>query len=59
IIIFNLDKSINENNFIQALTDKNILISSMGSGKLRMVTHLGVSFDMVEKTIQVIQNLKL
>lgn len=59
IIIFNLDKSINENDFIQALKDKNILISSMGSGKLRMVTHLGVSFDMVEKTIQVLQNLKL
>lgn len=59
IIIFNLDKSLNENNFMQALKDKNILISSMGSGKLRIVTHLAVSFDMVEKTIQVIENLKL
>ena len=59
IIIFNLENLVDENNFIQALKDKNILISSMGSGKLRMVTHLGVSFDMVEKTIQVLQNLKL
>lgn len=59
IIIFNLDKSVDENCFIQALKDKNILISSMGSGKLRMVTHLDVTFDMVEKTIQVIENIKL
>lgn len=59
IIIFNLEKSVSENTFIKALKDKNILISSMGSGKLRMVTHLAVTFDMVEKTIQVIDNLKL
>lgn len=59
IIIFNLDKLVNENDFMQALKDKNILISSMGSGKLRIVTHLAVTFDMVEKTIQVIENLKL
>ncbi|WP_299554925.1 GntG family PLP-dependent aldolase [Seonamhaeicola sp.] len=40
IVIFELNNDINENVFVQKLADKNIHIISMGSNKLRMVTHL-------------------
>lgn len=40
ILIFKLQKDIEESKFLNLLKQKNILISSMGQGKLRMVTHL-------------------
>ena len=40
ILIFQLKKHIDEPKFMHLLKQKNILISSMGQGKLRMVTHL-------------------
>lgn len=40
ILIFTLKSNYSEKNFIEKLKQKNISISSMGHGKLRMVTHL-------------------
>lgn len=40
ILIFSVRKGLNENMLIAALKEKNIHISSMGHGKLRIVTHL-------------------
>ena len=48
IVVFELEKHIDTNNFIENLKNKNILISDMGSGKLRMVTHMDYSNEMHE-----------
>ena len=40
ILIFSLKEGLDENVFIEKLKERNIHISSMGHGKLRIVTHL-------------------
>jgi len=40
ILIFYIKPSLNEKVFLEKLKEKNILISAMGQGKLRIVTHL-------------------
>ena len=40
ILIFSLAKNYSDKLFIEKLKQKNILISSMGNNKLRIVTHL-------------------
>jgi len=40
ILIFSVQPHINENNLMERLKQRNIFISSMGHGKLRIVTHL-------------------
>ena len=59
IIIFELNKDINEKNFIKALNDKNIHIIGMGSGKLRIVTHLDYTNEMHDYFLSELKNLKL
>ena len=39
IVIFYLEDGISEESFIKTLEEKNIRISAMGQGKLRVVTH--------------------
>lgn len=51
IVIFELNSAINENEFLKQLADNDIHIISMGSGKLRMVTHLDYTSAMHEKLI--------
>ena len=46
IVIFELEKHVDSNYFIENLKSKNILISDMGSGKLRIVTHMDYSEKM-------------
>jgi threonine aldolase len=48
IVIFELNKDINEKSFIQKLRDKNIYIIGMGTNKLRIVTHLDYTDAMHE-----------
>jgi threonine aldolase len=55
IVIFELNIDINEKVFVQKLADKNILIISMGSNKLRMVTHLDYTDAMHEKLLNLLQ----
>jgi len=40
ILIFSLNKMYSEKTFIEILKNKNIHLSNLGSGKLRIVTHL-------------------
>lgn len=56
IIIFELDDSISETQFLQKLETENILIIGMGGGKLRMVTHLDYTDDMHNKTLEFLNN---
>ncbi len=58
IVIFYLADSLSEENFINDLQKKNILISNMGHGKLRVVTHLDYTEDMHEHFLEVLQNYK-
>ena len=57
IVIFNLTDGINEDKFIKDLKEKNVLITSMGSGKLRMVTHLDFTDAMLERLLEILDNL--
>jgi len=58
IIIFNLVPEVAETDFIKALENRGILISAMGGGKLRMVTHLNISKEMVDTVVHTISVLK-
>ncbi|SDW73408.1 L-threonine aldolase [Lutibacter oricola] len=57
IVIFNVIDSINEQDFISRMNDAGIQIISMGSGKLRMVTHLNFTEEMLERVVLTIKNI--
>lgn len=59
IIIFELMDKKNETKFLKLLSDKSIRLSSMGSGKLRIVTHLDYTDDMHDLFLNELQALKL
>jgi len=58
IIIFELQKGINESAFVQKLDDNGIKIIGMGSGKLRIVTHLDYTNVMHDKFLSVLRKLE-
>lgn len=58
IIIFYTADHIDDSNFVNELASKNILITGMGQGKLRMVTHLDFNDEMLEILISEIQNFR-
>lgn len=57
ILIFGLQPSIDEKLFMEKLKQKGILISSMGHGKLRIVTHLDYKEVMHEYVMEVFTKL--
>lgn len=57
IIIFYLNDDCHSSEFIQKLEENNILISNMGDGKLRMVTHLDISTQMIEKICKTLKTI--
>jgi len=59
IVIFNLTDDVDDEKFINSLKEKEVLITSMGSGKLRMVTHLDFTDVMLERLIKILNNIKL
>lgn len=59
IVIFYVADGVDENKFVSALAEKNILLISMGEGKLRMVTHLDFTDEMLQKTVEEIEGLEL
>lgn len=59
IVIFYLKESISEFQLMQSLAKEGIQISSMGQGKLRIVTHLDYTAPMHEKVLATLPNLKL
>ena len=58
IIIFELNDSISEKDFLITLTENNIHIIGMGSNKLRMVTHLDYTDDMHDSHLKILKSLK-
>ncbi len=59
IIIFELNTDVDENIFLNKLKEKNILIIGMGSGKLRMVTHLDYTNEMHDYLMNELTHLKV
>ena len=58
IIIFELENKADEPKFLKTLADKNIRLSGMGNGKLRIVTHLDYTNDMHEYFLNELKGLK-
>ncbi|KVV14857.1 low specificity L-threonine aldolase [Flavobacterium sp. TAB 87] len=59
ILIFSLQKYCNEKEVIEKLKQKNISISSMGQGRLRIVTHLDYRAVMHTYVLDTIQKLEI
>ncbi|TGV01592.1 threonine aldolase family protein [Flavivirga rizhaonensis] len=57
IVIFELNTDVNEDTFVQKLADKGIHIISMGSNKLRMVTHLDYTSTMHDKLLSTLRKV--
>lgn len=57
ILIFSIDPRIGENRFLEILKQKNIHISSMGHGKLRIVTHLDYREVMHSYVVEAFQKM--
>ncbi|MCL4127696.1 UNVERIFIED_CONTAM: hypothetical protein GTU68_013290 [Idotea baltica] len=57
IVIFELNTGVSEADFIKKLANKNIHIISMGSNKLRMVTHLDYTNTMHDTVLQTLKGL--
>lgn len=57
IIIFQLAEGRDEAEFMEELKKNNIHIISMGEGKLRMVTHLNFTDAMLNKVLEVLNDL--
>jgi threonine aldolase len=57
ILIFSLRKGLNENLLIDKLKERNIHISSLGPGKLRIVTHLDYREVMHSYVLETLQRL--
>ena len=58
IIIFELENKADESKFLKTLADKNIRLSGMGNGKLRIVTHLDYTNEMHEYFLNELKGLK-
>lgn len=58
IIIFELVDKKDDTKFLKLLADQNIRLSSMGGGKLRIVTHMDYTNEMHEMFLTVLQNWK-
>jgi len=56
IVIFELESHVDDNEFVQQLASKNIHIISMGSNKLRMVTHLDYTDAMHDKLLEILND---
>jgi threonine aldolase len=57
IIIFNVIDEIDENDFIDRLNKAGISLISMGQGKLRMVTHIDFTEEMLEMVVNTIEHI--
>ena len=56
IIIFYVDEKIGAEFFINKMKEKNILLTPMGDGKLRIVTHLDYTDEMHEILLKELKN---
>lgn len=56
IIIFYVDEKVGDMNFINKMKEKNILLTPMGDGKIRIVTHHDFTDVMLEKLLLELKN---
>jgi threonine aldolase len=56
IVIFYLAEDVSESKFLKDLADKNVKISGMGQGKLRIVTHLDYTEAMHGEFLHLLKN---
>ncbi|MFQ3305455.1 MAG: threonine aldolase [Polaribacter sp.] len=56
IVIFYVDEKISADNFIQKMKDKNILLTPMGEGRIRIVTHLDYTNEMHKVLLKELQD---
>ena len=59
ILIFQLEKSFNTDDFLNKMSKQNVKLISMGDNKLRLVTHKNYTNQMHKKFLDIICNLKL
>ncbi|MGB3342454.1 MAG: GntG family PLP-dependent aldolase [Aequorivita sp.] len=59
IVIFYLSEGVDETIFMGALLKKNIKISTMGQGKLRIVTHLDYTKEMHQAFLEILKTLEI
>ena len=59
ILIFGLQANVDEKIFVERIKQKGIAISSMGQGKLRIVTHLDYKEVMHEYVLEVFQTFEI
>jgi threonine aldolase len=57
IVIFKLNERISDIDFLKKLEAENIRISGMGKQSVRIVTHLDIDDEMIDRTIQVMESL--
>lgn len=57
IVIFYTKDFVQDNEFVSSLKDKGILMISMGEGKLRMVTHLNFTKEMLVYVQNILENM--
>lgn len=57
IIIFEMNESMTAPALLEKFKEENILCSEIAPGKIRLVVHLDITKEMVEKTIEVIKKL--
>lgn len=52
IVIFYVDDHLDANDFIDAMATKKILLTPMGEGKIRIVTHLDITREMIDRLLE-------
>ena len=52
IVIFYVNDHLDANDFIGAMATKNILLTPMGEGKIRIVTHLDITREMIDRLLE-------
>ncbi|MDV7188392.1 GntG family PLP-dependent aldolase [Lutibacter sp. TH_r2] len=57
IVIFNVVDSIDDHDFISRMHDADISMISMGNGKLRLVTHLDFTEEMLERVVLTLDHI--
>ena len=58
IVIFYLDEKLSEEKFLSDMSEMEVKFSSMGEGKLRLVTHLDYTQQMHERLLGILDNYK-
>jgi len=58
ILIFYVSENIGDANFISSMKEKGVLLTPMGEGKIRIVTHLDYTDEMHAKVLKIVKNFK-